>query len=499
MDEVKRRASNARSDAGTRGIEGHDLVQDPVPLCVDVDGTLLRTDLMWECIAALLRRRPWRVALIPLWWARGRAYLKARLAREAPPDMDTLPYRGRLAAWMREEAGAGRDVWLVSGSHHSLVRRVARKFDFLSGAEGTRRGVNLSGGPKAEWLTARFGERGFDYAGDRGVDRHIWRRSREAILVDAPRRLEGVARAVAVRVRVWREAMSAGSGTWSRALRARQWVKNLVVFAPAITSFKILEAGVFAPCLIGAACFSFLASALYIFNDIVDLEFDRRHPDKCGRPIASGALGMRDALIGMPLLIVAAAALGCLLPEGFRLVMVAYGSLALVYTLFLKRWVVVDALALTVMFLLRIIGGGWAAGLGVSSWLMGFALFLFLSLALAKRYAELRALREAQRPNAAGRGYRAADLEEVGFIGIASGLLSVFVVAIYIGSAEAATSYRNTALLWALCLVILFWVGRLWLINHRGDLHEDPVRFVTHDPASYISAIAALAVILLAR
>ncbi len=480
-------------------MNGTDKTPDPVPLCVDLDGTLLRTDLMWECIAALLRRRPWRVPCIPLWWAKGRPYLKARLAREAAPDMETLPFRERLIGWLRGQATEGRRVLLVSGSHHWLVRRVAKRMGFFSGVEGTRRGVNLSGRPKADWLVAQFGERGFDYAGDRGVDTHVWRRAREAILVDAPRRLEAAVRPVAERVRVWSESGRAGAGAWLHALRIRQWLKNLVVFAPAITSFTIAEGDVFLPCLLGALCFSLLASALYLFNDIVDLEFDRRHPDKCGRPLASGALGMRGALVGIPLLLVASIALGSLLPEGFRAVLAAYGALSIVYTLFLKRYVVVDALALTVMFLLRIVGGGWAAGLGVSSWLMGFALFLFLSLALAKRYAELRALREAQRTAAAGRGYRAADLEEVGFIGVASGLLSVFVVAIYIGSAEAASSYDNRTMLWGLCLVILFWVGRLWLINHRGELHEDPVRFVTHDPASYVSAIAALAVIIMAR
>ncbi len=476
-----------------------DKTPDPVPLCVDLDGTLLRTDLMWECIAALLRRRPWRVLLLPLWWARGRPYLKARLAREAPPDMETLPYRERLAGWLREQAAGGRAVWLVSGSHHWLVRRVAKRMGCFVGVEGTRRGVNLSGRPKAEWLVGRFGERGFDYAGDRGIDLRVWCRAREAILVDAPQRLESAARAAAERVRAWGESGRAGVGAWLHALRARQWLKNLVVFAPAITSFQIARPDVFLPCLTGAVCFCLVASALYLFNDIVDLEFDRRHPDKCGRPIASGALGMRDALVGACLLLAAAVLLAAMLPQGFRSVLAGYGALSIAYTLFLKRLVVVDALALTVMFLLRIVGGGWAAGLGVSSWLMGFALFLFLSLALAKRYAELRALREARRENAGGRGYRASDLEEVGFVGIASGLLSVFVVAMYIGSAEAAASYRDRMMLWLLCLVILFWVGRLWLINHRGELHEDPVRFVTHDVASYVSAAAAVAVILLAR
>lgn len=453
---------------------------------------------MWECIAALLRRSPWRMVCLPLWWARGRPYLKARLAREARPEMETLPFRARLADWLRREA-AGRRVLLVSGSHHSLVRRFARRMGFFTAVKGTRCGVNLSGRPKADWLVGKFGERGFDYAGDRGVDMHVWRRAREAILVDAPRHLEAAATRVAGRIRVWSETGRPGIGIWLHALRVRQWLKNLVVFAPAITSFKIAESDVFLSCLGGAICFSLLASALYLFNDVVDLEFDRRHPDKCGRPIASGALGMQGALVGMCVMLVSVIGAAALLPEGFRSVLVGYGLLSVAYTLCLKRYVVVDAIALTVMFLLRIIGGGWAAGLGVSSWLMGFALFLFLSLALAKRYAELRALREAQRANAAGRGYRAADLEEVGFLGVASGLLSVFVVAIYIGSAEAAASYGNRMMLWGLCLVILFWVGRLWLINHRGELHEDPVRFVTHDPASYISAIAAVAVILLAR
>lgn len=464
--------------------------KESVPLCVDADGTLLRTDLLWEGLCSLLRTRPLRMLLAPLWLCRGVPYLKARLAREGRLDFDTLPMNSALVEWARAEA-ATRPVWLVSGAHQSLVRRLASRLGFFAGAAGTRKGRNLTGARKAVWLAEKFGARGFDYAGDSRADLPAWRVAREAVVADGA----GLQRRAARVAQVGRIFPAHGrrAHAWIQALRVLQWLKNLVVFAPALTSHQVLDPAIMFPCAIGMACFCLLASGLYLLNDLVDLEFDRRHPDKCGRPLASGRIRLSSAAAAAPLLVAAAGALSMALPTGFRWVLLLYGALSAAYSLRLKRVVLLDVLVLAVLFLLRIVAGGWAGGLGVSSWLMGFAVFLFLSLALAKRYAELRAMQAANRGSAAGRGYATADIEEVGLLGVGTGLLSVFIVALYIGSAEAARSYSERHLLWIACLVLFFWIGRLWLINHRGELHEDPVRFVAHDTASHIAAAVALA------
>lgn len=470
---------------------------DAVPLCVDLDGTVLRTDLLWESLVALLRSRPWRAALAPLWLCRGMAHLKARLAREARPGLSALPVDEEFLDWVRREA-AGRPIWLVSGSHHSLVRRMSRCLGGFAGAAGTRRGINLTGAAKARWLCGRFGAGRFDYAGDRAADLGVWRHARKAYIVRAPAALAQRVAAVAAVGRVWPRPCGRWRA-WLGALRLHQWVKNLIVFAPILTSHRWLEAGLVPEAALAFAAFSLLASALYIVNDLLDLDSDRIHPDKSGRPLACGDLSIPMGLAAVPLLMGGAAGIALLLPGAFRAALAAYGVISLGYSALLKRWVLVDALALTVLYLLRIWGGGSATGIGVSSWLMAFAMFLFLSLALAKRYAELKGLRALQRSNAAGRGYAASHLSGVGFLGMASGLVSVLVAALYIGSPAAALIYGNPALLWPVCLLLIFWVGRLWLINRRGDLHEDPVLFVIRDPASYLVGAAIAALLLLAR
>lgn len=472
---------------------------DKTPLCVDLDGTILRTDLMWECICALLRSRPWRIFILPLWWARGRPYLKAMLAREGRPDLATLPIRQGLLDWLRTQAQSGRRLLLISGSHHWLVKRMADRFGVFHAFEGTRRKMNLSGRPKAEWLALKFGDRGFDYAGDRAVDAHVWRRARVAMVVDAPPHVQAMAKRSGLRVHVWREAGPRDRWAWGRALRIHQWLKNLLVFTPILTSHRWGEAHALLTAAVAFASFSLIASALYILNDLVDLVPDRLHADKRSRPFANGTLMIRDGLLAIPLLLVGGGALASILPDGFGLIICAYVAVSCCYSLLLKRLVLLDALALTLLYVLRIEAGGVATGIGVSRWLMLFAVFLFLSLALAKRYAELRRLGAAENQKAAGRGYRALDLGAVGWTGMASGLISVLVVAMYIGSPAAALLYREPAMLWLECPILVFWIGRLWLMNRRGDLNEDPVRFVAHDAMSYIAALLAFAVILLAR
>lgn len=470
-----------------------------VPLTVDLDGTLIKTDLMWECIAALMRRKPWRVFVIPLWWAKGRPYLKAMLARQGSPDLACMPVRNDLLEWLQKEAASGRSLWLVSGSHHWLVKRIAKRFSIFCGVEGTRRKRNLSGGPKAEWLVARFGERGFDYAGDRAVDRHVWRWAREAIAVDASPHVQAMAKNVALRARIWPGSRRWGVWSWGHALRVHQWLKNLLVFTPILTSHRWAEGHLLVAASVAFASFSLIASGLYIFNDLLDLDHDRLHRDKKSRPFADGRLMIRDGLIASPLLVAAGGVLGAGLPAEFQLVLLGYVTVSCAYSLWLKKLILLDAFALTFLYLIRIIGGGVATGIGASNWLVAFALFLFLSLALAKRYAELARLELGGGKKAAGRGYLATHLDAVGWLGMASGLLSVLIVALYSRSHAAALLYRHRPVLLLECAILLLWLARLWVINRKGQLNEDPVRFVAHDGISYVAMMAAFAVILLAR
>lgn len=282
-----------------------------------------------------------------------------------------------------------------------------------------------------------------------------------------------------------------------RALRAHQWVKNLLVFVPLLLAHRMFEWELLLRCAVGFGAWSLCASGGYLFNDLLDAEADRRHPYKRQRPLAAGSLSRGAAAWGAAVLLAAGLAPAfAWLPASFGLMLLLYLALTVAYTLLLKRLVVVDVLVLAGLYTLRVLAGGHAASVEVSPWLLAFSMFLFLSLAFVKRYTELRALAHDS-TGPARRGYTAADTELLKSFGTASGYLSVLVLALYINQSREVTQlYRRPEALWLIGPCLLYWVTRVWLLAHRGRLHDDPVVFTVKDPASYaVGALVALLII----
>lgn len=459
-----------------------------VPLCVDLDGTLVRSDLLIESAAALVKAQPWRLFVLPFWSLHGLAFLKRRLAEAAPLDVDSLPLHGPLLERLREEKAAGRRLVLATAADIGLARRVARRaglFDEVLASDG---GVNLIGDAKARALVARFGRGRFDYAGDDAKDLPVWRAARRAILVDAPERLAAEVAAVVPVERVYAPGSGRLREAW-RAMRPHQWGKNLIVFIPVVASHR-LEWPVPGRALLAAAAFSVCASSVYLLNDLLDLQADRASPGKKDRPFASGALPLSWVLLALPLLAAAAGA-SVLLPGEFGLVLAGYYALTLLYSLKLRSIVGLDVFCLAALYTARLFGGHAATGILVSPWLSGFSLFLFLSLALMKRYVEFSGPAAAP----AGRGYGAADAPLLGGAGLSSAAAAVLIFAFYIRSEAVIPLYARPHLLWLICPLILFALGRMWLLARQGRLDEDPVRFVLRDKASWLFAALAAAVL----
>jgi 4-hydroxybenzoate polyprenyltransferase len=413
------------------------------------------------------------------------------------PDFAALPYPPDLLAWLREERASGRRLVLCTASDQKLADGVAAHlglFDTVMGSDGH---TNLAGAAKAAALVARFGERGFDYAGNSSDDLPVWQAAREAIVVAAPKRVAAAARAQG---RVSREfnAPEATLGVWLKALRLHQWLKNLLVFLPLLGAFSV------EPALLAASALAFLAyglcaSSVYVINDLMDLDSDRVHPRKRKRPFAAGLIGVPQGLAVAAGLLLASAVLALQLPPAFGLVLSVYYGLTLAYTFFLKRRVLVDCVTLGLLYTLRIIAGVAATGLPHSFWFLAFPMFLFLSLAFVKRYSELQALLAEGRSGASGRGYLASDAPLVMAMGVASGFCAVLLMALYLNSDVVVQRYTHPDRLWLTLPVILYWISRMWMQAQRGHLSDDPVVFAVRDRYSLLCGLIFGGLLWLAR
>jgi 4-hydroxybenzoate polyprenyltransferase len=462
------------------------------PLCVDLDGTLLKTDLLYESVLALLRINPLYLLLLPWWLMRGKAALKQEISRRVELDPAFLPYDERVLELVRAHDGSRT---LCTASDHRLAEAIAvhlQLFDTVIASDGVR---NLSGGHKAEALVQRYGIRGFDYAGNARIDLQVWRHARAAWVVNAPASL---ARAAARVAEVAGQLPTQGGGprTWLKAIRLHQWIKNLLVLIPLLASHQFLQPSAVGAALLAFVAFGLCASGVYVLNDLLDLPADRQHPRKRLRAFAAGELPLLHGLIAVPLLTLAGFALALMCNAQFALVLGVYCLTTLAYSLQLKRVVMLDVVLLAGLYTLRIIGGAVAIAAGLSFWLLAFSMFIFLSLAMLKRYVELGTTLANGKAHASGRGYAVDDLPLLQSLGASSGYIAVLVLALYINSPESLELYSRPQMLWLLCPLLLYWISRVWVVAHRGGMHDDPVVFAATDRISQCIVVAGAVIAL---
>jgi 4-hydroxybenzoate polyprenyltransferase len=436
-----------------------------VPLCVDLDGTLLKSDMLMETLAGVLRRHPLLALAVPFWLLRGRAALKSELARRAEIDVTHLPYDRELLKELQRQRSEGRRIYLATASDELVARKIADHLGIFDGVIASDGRNNVKGEAKARVLVERFGEKGFDYAGEDRHDVPVWKRAREPLVV---KRESRPLRALL------------------RGIRAYQWAKNVLVFVPLATAHR-LDMESFVLALLAFAAFSLVASSVYLVNDLVDLQDDRRHPVKRERPIAAGDLGIDTAILLVPVLLAGAVAITLLLPWEFGLLLGVYVAVNVAYSLALKRVALLDVFILAALYTLRILAGAAAISVPVSHWLLAFSLFAFLSLALIKRFVEVSNVAARDETRVGGRGYLAGDGALLAMLGTASGYLSVLVFALYITSPQVVTLYRRPELLWFAVPLLLYWMSRIWFLAHRGQVTEDPLLFSLGDPASHVT------------
>ena len=461
------------------------------PLCVDLDGTLIRSDTLVESALALLKRAPWLLFAMVAWLFGGKARLKGEIAARQPLDASRLPYRMDLVEWLREQA-AHRPVYLATAAHRSIAEGVARHLPLFSGVFSTE-DVNLSSSNKARALAAAFGDKGFDYIGNDRADLAVWRHSAGILVAGANPAVSREARRLGPVLAEFDAAPSLGQRLrlWTKGLRLYQWVKNVLVFVAPLAAHALWEPQAWARLAVAFLAFGLAASAIYLVNDLLDLEVDRAHPRKRNRPFAAGLLPITHGLLASPVLLVVALTLAASLGSRFVLVLLSYVVVTTLYSAWIKQKLFFDVAALAWLYTVRVVAGAVALSLPLSSWLLSVCGYGFLCLALVKRFAELASMEREQRDAAAGRAYRVQDMPVVMALGCAAGLVASLVMALYVDSTASHLRYSHPKFLWALSPILMVGIGRLWLIAGRGNMHDDPIVFVAKDRASL--ALGALA------
>ncbi len=465
------------------------------PLCVDLDGTLVKTDTFAQALLLLVRTRPVVLFSIPRWAAKGLASLKQRVAQEVLLDPSVLPVHPDLLRFLRQEHAQGRELILVTASDEVPAQAIADHIGLFADVMASDGVTNLKGKHKRDALMSRFGENGFDYAGNSKDDLVVWAAARETIVVNPSWSVRHTLRKKPAGVFEDRPSFLS---MWFGTLRISQWIKNSLIFLPMLLAHELTDSALYIQAILAFFAFSFTASAIYILNDLLDLHADQHHPRKRSRPLATGNLGLFAAVVASPVLLLVAFALSAFLPGAFAGVLLIYLLITTFYSLRIKQIALLDVITLAGLYTIRILAGTAAYGVPTSPWLVAFSIFIFFSLAIVKRYAELLEVSQKQpgEIEARGRGYRISDIPLLATFGAASGCVSVLVLALYINSEKVVQFYKTPEVLWLFCPILLYWIARIWLLAMRGEISDDPLDFAARDPQTWaMGALGALILI----
>lgn len=468
------------------------------PLCVDCDGTLIASDLLYEAFFLLLKQYPIGLFYLPFWLLKGKVYLKERLAEHVIFNWGTLPYRKEVLQLIHSARAQGQKVVLATASPKGWALGIAEYLACFDDVFATENGVNLSGKNKAKHLVAKYGEKGFDYAGDTSIDLEVWQHAAGAIVVSSN---AGLLKRISTKIGKPKEIIQPPRAkllVYLRALRLHQWLKNVLVAVPLLAAHQLGSVEGLIQAGFAFLAFSLCASSVYILNDLLDLDSDRQHIRKRNRPFAAGTIPLLHGILLIPFLLMGSLFIALLLSKQFLLVLIAYFVMTLAYSIRLKKQVIVDVMLLAGLYTMRIVAGAAAVFILPSFWLLAFSMFIFLSLAMIKRYSELLITLQSNKKEPAGRGYLVDDLPVLMSIGVSAGVGSVLILALYLNNPETNQLYPNTKWLWLMPPLLLYWTSRMWMKAHRGQVDDDPVVFATRDWQSLVVLALSAGIFMLA-
>ena len=467
------------------------------PLFVDLDGTLVSTDTLWESCLLFIKRYPLHVLRLIIWSFYGKAYFKEQVAKIVIPNAETLPYQDEVVRYVSNVKDSGRDVYLITAANRRVADCISKHLKIFTSAIGSDSKLNLKGKMKLNAIQNTIGTKFFDYIGDSKADIVIWSEAHTAIICGDKHKIKD-------QLNNNKIVILSGDGKnlikkWIKALRLHQWSKNGLLFLALFMSHRIIELNLFKQAIIAFFSFSLSASAVYILNDLFDLEADRKHPSKKNRPFASGDLSVTSGIIAIPgLFIISFLLATSLLPNIFLIVLIIYLITTTSYSLYFKEKLFLDVIILGALYTLRVLAGGLAVGVEVSSWLLGFSWFFFLSLAFMKRYADLLLIKNNNQEELFGRGYSVIDLDIVQKLGISSGFISLLILALYINGDQVMVLYKQPEVIWLTIPILLYWLMRMWFVAHKGKMTDDPIAFALKDKSSYITFFFVIIVLIVA-
>jgi 4-hydroxybenzoate polyprenyltransferase len=460
-----------------------------LPLCVDLDGTLVKSDTLADSLCVLARTHPADLLRLPGWLLSGKARLKQEVSARATLDAAHLPYNEALIVYLREQAASGRPLYLSTGADQQLADGVAQHLGLFDGVFSSDGATNLTGGEKLRLLESRFGRGGFAYVGNSRKDLPLLGASKGAMLANPTVGLQNLLQRRKIPVQhIFQDRAPVVQSIW-RALRVHQWAKNVLIFLPLILAHA-LNMGVVLQSVLAFLSFSLVASSTYIVNDVLDLAADRVHPRKRRRPFAAGDLSVIGGFCVAVLLFAAGVIISIPMAPRFTSWLLVYCVVTLAYSLYFKRVVIVDVIILSALYTLRILAGAAAARVPISDWMAGFSIFFFFSLALVKRFSELENLRARGVAPSNGRGYLVHDMEQLRAFGTGSAFASIVVFTLYINNPDVRNLYHHPQRLWLLTPLLIWWMSRVWLRASRGQMNEDPVIFALTDRASLLAGVA---------
>jgi 4-hydroxybenzoate polyprenyltransferase/phosphoserine phosphatase len=459
------------------------------PLCVDLDGTLIATDTLWESVLLLLRHNFLLGFLLPLWLIKGKAYLKHQIAQQITLDVATLPYRENVLAFLQREKDAGRLLVLATAAHQTIAQAVASHLKLFDHVIASDAHTNMKGTTKRDALKQRFGI--FDYIGDSRADLPILQAADEAFFLGTPSAsLRKQCKVFSVPKTNWL--------VWLKVLRPHQWVKNVLIFLPLFLAHEILDLDKLGDSFLAFIVFSLAASAGYVLNDLLDLQADRAHSSKKHRPFAAGLVPIQ---YGLPIFVVLISLSFLIslssLPLFFSGIVGLYLLLTITYSFYIKHKLIIDVFVLASLYTLRILAGCIATTIPPSSWLLAFSMFIFISLAFLKRYIEL--LQQYDQKVLKNRSYEVGDIDLIATVGMTSGYLAILVFALYINTDKVAMLYHSPEILWMICPILLYWITRVWFLAKRRRVLDDPLQFALSDKISWLVLVCVLSFILFAE
>ena len=468
-----------------------------IPLVIDLDGTLVFTDTLYESALQFLKKNPLGLFTLLFKLLQGKAALKAFLAQHAPISAEHLPYNQALIEYIQQQKALGQRVILCTASNMRIAQDIASYLNVFDEVIASDANTNVIGATKAHILNQKLGKENYIYAGNSKDDIPVWQNAKHAILVNTPKDVAQKAEQHG-NVILHFKRQSQHLKTWSKALRLHQWLKNILLFIPLIAAHHLKFIDAWQHLLLAFFAFGCCASSVYITNDLLDLENDRQHPKKCKRPFASGDLPITHGLLASALLLLLGFKIALLVNASFLKILLAYYGLTSLYSFQLKRIALMDCLLLAMLYTIRIIAGGVATQTTITFWLLASAFFLFYSLALIKRFAELQILAQKGQQHTQGRDYHLDDKSLIHSLGISSGLGSVIIFALYLNSPNVFNLYKQPEIAWASIPVLLYWISWMWQQTHRGHMDDDPLIFAIKHKTSLCTGLVFTGLLALA-